>query len=225
MFSLVFSLAVCSSAAVFPNNLEFASSQSRTASVRIINAIPDVRDAYFQLGDLGMFSAPYGNRTSYMTVNAGNVEAYLCASNGERLTNAIPVWVQANFPHTVIFTGFPMSTGSFHPIVLRDTTAGKPAMSTSQVIFINALSDKTTVKFKLEEDAQKREFSVNFGNATGLNGYGPKKEYTLVLSDAAGKTLFSTKFTPQPGTRYSAVAMGSQGFAGNRAPRVFIYTF
>ncbi len=225
MLSLIFSLVMCSSVSASSHALEFSSSQSRTASVRIVNAIPDVRDAYFQLGDLGMFSSPYGNRTNYMTVNAGNVDAYLCASNGERLTNAVPVWVQANFPHTVIFTGFPMSTGSFHPIVLRDTTAGKPAMSTSQVIFINALSDKIPVKFKLEEDAQKREYTLNFGSATGLIGYGPKKEYTLVLLDSAGKSLFSTKFTPQPGTRYSAIAMGSQGFSGNRAPRVFIYTF
>lgn len=198
----------------------------KPASVRVINAVADREQLAFAVGDGFWEAIPYGQRTRYEEIDVARqlTPAYVLMRRGERISNEVPIKLQPAYPHTVIFTGFVGATGNFKPVVIRDSTAGKPSASSVQIQHINAMSDEIPISIRFDGSAPSRFQSLKFGEQTPFIGYGAR-EYNVTLQDTKGTALFSTKFRTFGGTRYTAIAMGAVGGEGNRGPRVFFYTF
>lgn len=221
-------LKVALLAAILSLGVSGAATQSgyakSNARVRVLNAIVDCTSLTIQVANLFWDAVPYGQRTDYVEVPGGRTVTHVSAITGERLSNDVVVNLQPGFPHTVIFTGFVTKSGNYTPIVLRDTTAGRPVMSNSQFTFVNAMSDKTSVTFTMNGQSVRKASPLAFGSSSPQLGYAPN-DYEVTIVDTSGKTLYSTKFKALGGTRYTAVALGAIGEAGNRAPRIFFYSF
>ncbi len=196
------------------------------ALVRVINAVADRESLAFSIGDGTWENVPYGQRTRYemIDVERALTPTVIESRKGERITNEVAIKLQPSYPHTVIFTGKVQDSGRFTPIVIRDVDSGRPVGNTVQIQFVNAMSDQQVVSIKLDDKIPARYKTLAFGTPTGMLGFAVR-EYTVTLSDAKGTEMFSTKFQAFSGTRYLAVAMGASGEQGNRAPRVFFYTF
>lgn len=198
----------------------------RVASVRIINAVADREQLAFSV-DVGVWeSVPYGQRTRYedIPVPTTQVLASVMQRRGEKIANDVPVKLQPGYPHTIIFTGMVQNTGNFTPIVLRDTTAGRPTTNSVQMMFVNAMSDQIPVSITMNDATPQRRAKLEFGVPTPIIGY-EAREYAVKLLDMDKKVLYETKLKAFGGTRYSVVAMGATAGQGNRSPRVFFYTF
>jgi hypothetical protein len=196
----------------------------KPAQVRVINAVSDSQLLTIQVGDTYWQGVPYGQRTGYADVEGNRAAAHVSNLNGERLSNDVVVALQPGYPHTVVFTGFVEQTGIFSPIVLRDTTAARPRTASAQVSFVNALTDKSSIKFLVNGALPDTLKAIPYGSQSAQVGLNTNT-YDFSIELENGKRLFSTRFQVQGGTRYTAVAMGSSSAQGNRAPRLFFYTF
>lgn len=200
--------------------------RSRAAQVRVLNAIVDCQVLTIQIGEWQWTGIPYGQRTAYADVEVPSrrVPTHVLSWQGERLSNDVMIELQPSYPHTVILCGFVTLSGNFQTVVLRDSTAGRPSMSSSQFQFVNAMSDGAAVKIEFDRKPLNGYPVLQFGSTTKVIGYSPD-EYQVRLLTAAGQALYETTFRANAGTRYTAVAMGAIGQAGNRAPRLFFYSF
>lgn len=198
-----------------------------TVEIRVLNAIADKQMLTIGIADKEFTGIPYGNRTQYLTVpaNQRRVSVIVNEATGERLSNEVMVPVQPGFRYTLVLTGFVAATGNFTPIVIRDTTAGRPSTSSTQFMFLNAMSDQTPVSFTMNGEKLTRSPILTAGNFTNYIGYGPREYAIAIESPQTGQTLFTMNFKAIAGNRYTVVAMGANGQMGNRAPRVFVYSF
>lgn len=198
----------------------------KSASVRVINAVADREQLAFSVGDGVWEGVPYGQRTRFeeIPVESKLIMTSVLQRRGEKIANDVPIRLQPGFPHTVIFTGRVTESGNFTPIVLRDTTAGRPSSSSVQIQFVNAISDRTAVTITLNDALPQKRSKIDFGDSTPFIGY-DSREYELKLLDMKKSELYTTKLRAFGGTRYVVVAMGTVGGTGNRAPRLFVYTF
>lgn len=194
------------------------------ASVRVVNAIVDTEWVSLTVSGATWSGVPYGQRTSYASVPGGQGSASVIGRRGERIANEVSIKHQAGYPHTIIFTGFPSQKGSFNPIVLRDSTAGKPANSNVQFQFVNALSDGQSVSILLNGKKIRQSPILKNGESSALIGYDPR-EYSVELQSANGESWWKTSIKAVGGMRYTAIVMGASGQSGNRAPRIFFYAF
>lgn len=195
-----------------------------TAQVRWINAMPEESAYFLYVGEFGRY-LPYGQRTSYVEMEGKKVATYVATLKGDRIVNDVIVSIQPGYPHTIIFTGTPSATGSFTPIVHRDSTYGAPGKSQSQFQIVNALTGGQAVDIYLEGKPWAGAQGIAFGKATKMLGLSPKMVEFEVRASASGVSLFKMQFTAQGGVRYTGVVMGSVGALGNRAPRLFFYSF
>ncbi|MBV6502410.1 MAG: hypothetical protein AKCLJLPJ_00454 [Fimbriimonadales bacterium] len=200
--------------------------RSRAAQVRVLNAIVDYQVLTIQIGEWQWTGIPYGQRTAYADVEVPSrrVPTHVLTWQGERLSNDVMIELQPAYPHTVILCGFVTVSGNFQTVVLRDSTAGRPSMSSAQFQFVNAMSDGAAVKVEFDKKPLNGYPVLQFGASTKVIGYSPD-EYEVRLLSAAGQELYKTTFRANAGTRYTAVAMGAVGQAANRAPRLFFYSF
>jgi hypothetical protein len=198
--------------------------ETKAAQVRAINAVPELQLADLTIGSASWRSVPYGQRTEYAPVSTQKATASLAGQRGQRVANEVPVQLQPAYPHTIVFCGSPVTHGKFTPIIVRDSTAGRPSASSTQMLFVNALSDGAPVVIKLDGKPLNKFPVLNFAAQTGVIGFSPK-ELQVTLEDTSGKALFSTTFRALAGTRYTAVVMGVASGAGLRAPRIYFYSF
>src|SRR5437773_6818149 len=110
----------------------------KTAQVRVVNAVADQRFLGIYVGRQYWQNVPYGQRTDYGAVEAPKTSAFVEGARGERLANEAAIQLQPGYSHTVVLAGNVASTGRFIPIVLRDSTAGRPSASSTQFRFVNA---------------------------------------------------------------------------------------
>ncbi len=195
-----------------------------SATVRIINAVVDTEWASFSIADSNWGSVPYGQRTPYYSTPAGNVQTLVVGRRGEKISNEVQVRFQPGYPHTLIYCGFPTGTGNFTPIVIRDSTAGKPANSSVQFQFINANSDKESMTVLLNGKKVQQATHLKFGDSTSFIGYDPR-EYAVEIQSPNGASVWKTNFKAIGGNRYTAVIIGSKTLQGTKAPRVYFYSF
>jgi hypothetical protein len=194
------------------------------AQVRWINAIPEESAYFLYVGDFGRY-LPYGQRTSYVDIEGKTVATYVGTVRGERIVNDVIVSIQPAYPHTIIFTGMPSATGTFTPIVHRDSTAGPPGKSQAQFQIINALTGGPAVDVYLDGKPWAGAQNIAFGKSTKMLGISPKTAEFEVRVAGGGASLFKMQFTAQGATRYTGVVMGSVAAAGSRGPRLFFYSF
>lgn len=199
------------------------SARQSAAQVRWINAMPEESGYFLYVGEFGRY-LPYGQRTSYVEIEGRRVPTYVGSLQGERIVNDVVVSLQPAYPHTIIFTGLPSATGTFTPIVHRDSTYGPPGKSQAQFQIINALTSGQAVDVYLDGKPWAGAQAISFGQATKMLGLSPKvAEFEVRAS--GGASLFKMQFTAQGGVRYTGVVMGSVGALGNRGPRLFFYSF
>ena len=194
------------------------------AEVRVVNAIVDTDWVSLTVSDATWSGVPYGQRTPYAPLAGGSGYAAVIGRRGERIANEVSLKIQPGYPHTVIFSGFPTQKGRFTPIVIRDSTAGKPANSVVQIQFVNALSDAQSVSILLNGKKFRQSPVLKFGESSALIGYDPR-EYAIEIQNISGESWWKTSFKANGGTRYAAIVMGAFGESGNRAPRIFFYAF
>jgi hypothetical protein len=196
----------------------------KTATVRVIHAVADRQFVAARVANASWPYLAYGQRSEYAQVETQRAVAVAEGVQGERFSNPEAVKLQPAFPHTVILAGMPSSTGKVLPIVLRDSTSGRPSLSVSQIRFVNALSEETSVSIKIDGKKLSGAPVLGPGQESQFVSYAPR-EYDLLVETSDGKRLYSLKWKPQGGVRYTAVVMGAAGQQGTRSPRLFFYDF
>lgn len=194
------------------------------AQVRWINAIPEESAYYLYVGDFGRY-LPYGQRTSYVEIEGKTAATYVGTVQGERIVNDVIVSIQPAYPHTIIFTGMPAATGTFTPIVHRDSNYGPPGKSQAQFQIINALTGGPAVDVYLDGKPWAGAQNIAFGKSTKMLGLSPRTAEFEVRTAGSSASLFKMQFAVQGGIRYTGVVMGSVGAVSNRGPRLFFYSF
>ncbi|MER3466856.1 MAG: hypothetical protein C4340_07170 [Armatimonadota bacterium] len=192
--------------------------------MRWINAMPEENVYFLYVGAFGRY-LPYGQRTTYVEVEGKQVATYVGTLQGERIVNDVTVSIQPAYPHTIIFTGTPSATGTFTPIVHRDSTYGPAGKGQAQFQIINALTTGQAIDVYLDGKPWAGAQNIAFGKSTKMLGISPKVVEFEVRSAVGGASLFKMQFTAQGGVRYTGVVMGSVGALGNRGPRLFFYSF
>ncbi len=194
------------------------------AQVRWINAMPEESAYFLYVGEFGRY-LPYGQRTTYAEIKGKTVAVYVGSLQGERIVNDVIVSIQPAYPHTIIFTGTPSATGTFTPIVHRDSTYGPPGKGQAQFQIINALTGGPAVDIYLDGRPWAGAQNIAFGKSTKMLGISPKVAEFEVRAAGGGASLFKMQVTAQGAVRYTGVVMGSVGALGNRGPRLFFYSF
>lgn len=197
--------------------------QQGQADVRVLNAVVDRDTLTIQTGDAVWQSIPYGQRTNYASVTAGNVFTLVTGWNQEKIANEVMVKLQAGYPHTLIFTGEVTKSGKFSPLVFRDSTAGPPA-GNAQFQFMNALTDKQKITWVINGQKLRQGTNQAAGEQSVWLSYA-QRDYDISMVDSSGTELFKTSVSARAKVRYYVVALGAKEQKGNRAPRIFTYQF